>query len=79
MPIVENINPAPIANKILQPGRRTKVTPEKARELVRTGNFRIVHKSLKTEDDKAIARFVTDETPEPPPKAKPPRRKKKTT
>ena len=78
MPIVENINPAPIVTTILQPGRRTKVTPEKALELVRTGNFRIVHSSLKTEDDVAVARFTAEEEPERPPEPQPITRKKRT-
>lgn len=37
MPKVLCIKPHPIANRVLQPGRITKVTYEKGVELIRTG------------------------------------------
>ena len=67
MPTVENIKDAPVTEggKILKIGRRTKVTREKALELTRKGTHRIVHKSLKTEDDRAIDRFYGPEDADP--------------
>lgn len=67
--IVENINAAPIVSTVLQPGRRTKVTPEMGRKLIRTGNFREVRGNAPTQDDIAISRYTSEPESAPEPAA----------
>lgn len=61
MPRVRTIKAYRLHRTLLKPGRVTKVTAEKARELVRTGCFVYHDPTVPTVEDHEVRRFTSEE------------------